>query len=532
MTVTQSNSEDELNTNEAIIRTKKSFSMVWFIPIIALLIGGWLVYKAVSEKGPTITISFKSADGLEAGKTKIKYKDVDVGRVVSIDLKEDLAGVIVTAELGKKTKSFLTDKTRFWVVRARISAGEISGIGTLLGGAYIAIDPVKEGRETDAFTGLEIPPIIATDLPGSRYVLRSQMLGSLDAGSPIYYKQIQVGQVEHYVLGKAGQHVDINVFINSPYNQYVNTNTRFWNAGGIDVTMDANGLKVNSQSLVSILTGGIAFDNPVSIKAEKIADNNNIFKLFNNRQDAMEATYTVKRYWLLNFKGSVRGLSKDAPVEFKGLQVGKVKEIKLNTGEGLGKDALISVLIVAEPGRLIGKKTVHKDSDYHTNMDSLVKQGFRAQLKTGSILTGQLYVDLDFHENEPVEKINWQGKYPVLPTVPGSLEELMAVINRVLEKIETIPFEQIGQDIQSVVKVSEAILKQVNTDIAPEIAATLKQSAKTMAEIEKTFGNESPLNRNAIKALGEFSEAAQSLRDLTDYLERHPEALIYGKGDK
>ncbi len=532
----------EVTTNtsaqEALIREKKSFSIVWIVPIVALLIGGWLVYKALSEKGPTITLSFKSADGLEAGKTKIKYKDVEVGEVTSIVLDNDLATVIVTAELGKNSKAYLTDKTRFWVVRARVSAGEISGLGTLLGGAYIAIDPVKEGKPLNSFIGLESPPIVTTDLPGRHYVLKAERLGSLGAGSPIYYRQIQVGQVESYELEKEGRHVDIRIFIDAPHAAYIHKNTRFWNAGGIDLSMDANGLKIDSQSLVSILSGGIAFDNPVDLKQNDPAEDNEMFILFDSRGDAMAQTYSVKRYWQLEFSGSVRGLTKGAPVEFRGLQVGKVEDVSLKIGQVNNEDILISVLVETEPERLVEKGVIQNDQEYMKLIDSLVARGLRAQLRTGSIITGQLYVDLDFRENVAPKTVDWDLKYPIVPTIPASIEELMAVFNKMLEKIETIPFEQIGQDIRSMVKnldstvkASEELLKTVNSKIAPEISATLKQATHTMAELEKTFGNESPLNHNAIQALGELSEAARSLRMLSDYLERHPEALIYGKGD-
>ncbi len=528
------------NTNppESLIREKKSFSIVWVVPIVALLIGGWLVYKALSEKGPTITISFKSADGLEAGKTKIKYKDVEVGEVVSIVLEDDLSTVTVTAELGKNSKAYLTDKTRFWVVRARVSAGEISGLGTLFGGAYIAIDPVKEGKPLNSFIGLESPPIVTTDLPGRHYVLKAERLGSLGAGSPIYFRQIQVGQVESYELDKEGRHVDIRIFIDAPHAAYIHKNTRFWNAGGIDLSMDANGLKIDSQSLVSILSGGIAFDNPVDLKQNDPAEDNEMFILFDSRDDAMAQAYSVKRYWQLEFSGSVRGLTKGAPVEFRGLQVGKVEDVSLKIGQVNNEDILISVLVETEPERLVEKGVIQNDQEYMKLIDSLVARGLRAQLRTGSIITGQLYVDLDFRENVAPKTVDWDLKYPIVPTIPASLEELMAVFNKMLEKIETIPFEQIGQDIRSMVKnldstvkASEELLKTVNSQIAPEISATLKQATHTMAELEKTFGNESPLNHNAIQALGELSEAARSLRMLSDYLERHPEALIYGKGD-
>ncbi len=538
MTDQLSTSDMKSNINEAVIRKKKSFSIVWFVPIVALLIGGWLVYKAISEKGPVITISFESAEGLEAGKTKIKYKDVEVGVVESITLNKNLASVIVTAELKKGATPYLTDQTRFWVVRARLSAGEVSGLGTLFGGAYIGVDPSEAGTPLRTFKGLEMPPVVTTSAPGRHFILNAKNLGSLDRGSPVFYRRIMVGQVESYELAGDGKSVNIRIFIDEPHQQYVRMNTRFWNAGGIDLSLDANGLRVDTQSLVSIMSGGVAFDNLWDSENDTIADNDVTFQLSDNYDNALKERYVVKRFWALEFGGSVRGLSIDAPVEFRGLEVGRVLAIDLQVGN-IHSDPLISVLIETEPERFMGKDMLQSDEKYRKFVDSLVARGLRAQLITGNMLTGQLFVDLDFHPEEPLKSIEWEGKHPKLPTVPAALEELFAVFEKMLNKIEDIPFDQIGKDISSVVKnfnetvkVSEALLKQVNAEIAPEISMTLKQTTKTLAVIEKSYGSDSSLNQNASRAMEELASAAQSLRLLADYLQRHPDALIYGKGAK
>jgi paraquat-inducible protein B len=246
----------------ARVKTGRNFSIIWIVPLLALLIGGWLAVKAIYDKGPTITITFASAEGLEAGKTKIRYKDVVIGQVEEIKLSEDLKGIIVTAELNKDTRKYLTDKTRFWVVRATIRGGSVSGLGTLLAGAYIGIDPVEGGPPATSFKGLEVPPVITTGLPGRHFWLRAETLGSLNIGAPVYYKQIPVGQVVSYKFGEDGQSVDLQLFIEAPHHLRVTENTRFWNASGIDVTLSAEGLKVDTQSLVAVIGGGLAFDLP------------------------------------------------------------------------------------------------------------------------------------------------------------------------------------------------------------------------------------------------------------------------------
>ena len=215
------NAPDLQSLPEAVVQRKKQISIVWLVPVVAILIGGWLAYKGLTEKGPMVTISFESAEGLEAGKTKLKYKDVEVGQVQTIRFNADLSRVLVTAELVKEAEPYLTENTRFWVVRPRVTASGVSGLGTLFSGAYIGMDPGKEGRPARSFEGLEIPPLVTRDMPGRDFILRATALGSLDIGSPVYYRQIQVGQVTGYELDKEAQSLSIKVFINAPHDALV-----------------------------------------------------------------------------------------------------------------------------------------------------------------------------------------------------------------------------------------------------------------------------------------------------------------------
>ena len=531
-------------TLEPLIRRKKSFSMVWIIPLIAAIIGGWLVYKSISEKGPVISIIFNTAEGLEAGKTKIKYKNVVIGQVASIKLDAGLGHVVVMPEMDKDTKSYLTKKTKFWVVRARLRAGQVSGLGTIFAGAYIAIDPVRNGAPSTSFVGLEMPPVVTMNKAGRHLILKAKKLGSLDIGSPIFYRQIQVGQVESYALDDDGEHLSIKIFIDEPHYQYVQKSTRFWNASGLDVSINANGLTIDTQSMVSLLIGGISFDNPISSGNNDPAENNDIFKLFNNYDEAIKKESMGKHEWLLVFKGSVRGLSKGAPVEFRGIPVGKVQDIdtqiKINSAE-----ILISVLIETEPRQFLPNKSAFDDAEKKELFNMLVSKGLRAQLKPGNILTGQLFVNLDFYPNAPDQKIIWEGKCPQLPTIPAALEEAFAVFNKLLNRMGKVPFEQMGQDLHIVIKnlnktikQGDIVLRHIDKTVTPELTSTLKQVKKTLEQAKKSLaamehlvGSDSPLNQDARHALSELAAAAQSMRVLTDYLERHPDSLIYGKGN-
>jgi paraquat-inducible protein B len=544
---------------EAVTEASKKISIVWFIPLVAVIIGAWLVYKAYTEQGPTITISFNTAQGLEAGKTKIKYKNVEVGEVEAIDLGKDLGNVIVSARMVKDSEDYLTENTRFWVVRARVAAGEVSGLGTLFSGAYIGVDPGRGGEPAREYTGLEKPPVVTTDLPGRHFILRSEKLGSLDVGSPVYFRQINVGQVVGYALDEAGKAVDVKVFIYKPHYERVRENTRFWNAGGVEFSLDANGIKVDTESLISILSGGIAFDTSLDLEPGEQVAENEIFILYDSYHAAQEKSYVKKTYWVLNFQESVRGLAKGAPVEFRGIKVGRVVDIKLELLVD-GPSFLIPVLVEIEPerirligGALPGSMPESEPDELRQEfIDTLIEKGLRAQLKPGSLLTGQIYVDFDIHPEAPPAPVVYGGKYPVFPTVPAPLEQIRTMVNRMFDRVEKLPVEQVVQDLQETlqganrlvnstelqgsVNALNATLQQtkqlttkVNRGMTPEIMTMVSQTRDTMNSAEQLLNAYAPLDKDLKLMLEEFSRAARSFRDLTDYLERNPNAMIRGK---
>ena len=461
-----------MDVPDVAVHSKKTFSIVWLVPIIAAVIGGWLAYKAISERGPTITITFKAAEGLEAGKSKIKYKDVEIGQVEHIGLSKDLSGVVVTAKLVKQAERYLTENTRFWVVRARIGAAGASGLGTIFSGAYIGIDPGRGGAPARDFNGLELPPVVTTDLPGRHFMLHGDRLGSLDIGSPVYFRQIKVGQVVGYNLDEYGKKVMINVFIHSPYQHFVRKNTRFWNAGGLDVSVDSTGVKVDTESFVTLMLGGIAFETPVNLEPGDPAEDGDMFILYRNHESIYEKTYLTKNYYVLHFNNSVEGLFVGAPVDFRGIKVGKVVDIRL---EFIRKDSLfrIPVLIELEPERIavIGKPP--KNGDRRQFMDHLVSRGLRAQLKRGSLLTGRLFVELDIHPDEPLRHMVWNGKYPELPTIPTPLEEIATGIAKLMDRLENFPLEQIGGGLKNTFQGTDRL---VNSSELQESIQSLKES--------------------------------------------------------
>lgn len=522
-------------------KRRSSPQLVWLIPIVAVLIGGWLAVKTILEKGPTITIMFKTAEGLEAGKTKVKYKNVDVGEVKAIKLSEDRQGIVVTVELVKESEPYLVDDTRFWVVGPRIAGGQVSGLGTLFSGSYIGVDLGKSGNKLRDFVGLDTPPIVTGDVPGRQFVLHADTLGSLQIGSPVYFRQEAVGSVTAHEVNKDGQGVTVRIFINAPYEQYVNADTRFWNASGIDVTLDTTGVKVDTQSIVSILIGGIAFETLAGSVRQPPAEENHEFLLANDRAAAMKHQDIVAVPFQFHFSQSIRGLSIGAPVEFRGIVVGEVKSIGIELTEA-HNDFRFPIGVVLYPGRVMAMLTSATnefrmdEEGRRIRWDAMVAKGLRGQLRTGNLLTGQLYIALDMFHDVPKAKMDWTATPPTIPTVAGGLEEFQSTLTSIAKKIERMPLEQIGGDLRQTLQSfnrtlvsTEQAVKRLDKDLAPTAKATLDDARRMLTTAERTLATDAPLQQDLRTSLRELARAAQSLRELTDLLERQPESLIQGK---
>ncbi|MBI5485115.1 MAG: MCE family protein [Deltaproteobacteria bacterium] len=529
-------------------RRRRTSQLIWIIPIIAAIIGISLAVKSYLGRGPVITITFKSGEGLEAGKTRIKYKDVQVGLVKSIAIARDRSHVVVTAELSKEAEPLLVEDTRFWVVRARISGGSISGLSTLMGGTYIGLDAGKSLEDQYDFIGLERPPVVSMDVPGRQFVLRARDIGSLDIATPLFYRRMQVGEVVAYELDKDGKGVTLKVFIRAPYDSYVKVNTMFWHASGIDISIDGSGVKVNTESMASILLGGIAFQSPEDRQDAAPADANSVFTLFADKEEAIKRPDTVVENYLLVFAESVRGLPIGAPVDLRGVTVGEVSKINVEL-DPQRKQFSMPVEIKFYPERL---KARYRSKSQHTMstrelLNALVANGFRAQLRTGNLLTGQLYVALDFFPKAPPAKMDWSKSPPEFPTAVGSMEQFQTALMQIVQKLEKVPLEELAGDARQTVqsldgtlKSADNLLKNVDAAIVPEARAlmtdvrkSLEDLRKTLGEAKQTLSSEAPFQLDLRETLREISRAAKSLRVLGDYLERNPEALLRGKkGDE
>lgn len=511
-------------------------SLVWLIPILAAIIGIALMVKILIDRGPVITISFRTAEGLEAGKTKVKYKEVDIGEVQTITLSKDRSQVLVSVQLSKNAESFTAVDTHFWVVRPRLGASGISGLGTLLSGAYIGADAGTSEDTTKKFTGLEVQPTVTRDASGKQFKLHTDDLGSLDVGSPIFYRRIKVGQVSAYDLDADGKGVTLRVFINTPYDKFVGTNTRFWHASGLDIQVNSGGFKVNTQSLATVILGGLAFqsidDSPGTLSKEGTT-----FLLAQNQSQAFQEPDGRSITAVLHFNQSVRGLTPGATVDFRGVVLGEVKSVGIEY-DPKRREFDMPVVIEIYPARLgrkFAKDQAQSPYTQQQRIQFMVSRGLRAQLRTGNLLTGQLYIALDFFPKAP--KVTVQESAQIeLPTLPNGLDELQTQISTIATKLSKVPFEQIGQDLQKslatlnkTLNSAEKLAQTLNQDVAPEVAAAMKDVRKTLDNADRTLSEDAPLQQDLRQTLQELSRAAASMKVLTDYLEQHPESLIRGK---
>jgi paraquat-inducible protein B len=536
------------------------FSIVWIIPILAVLIGIGIAVQRIRAEGPTITIVFRSAEGIEAGKTFIKYKDVIIGQVKTVQFTEDYANVEVTAKITKRAAGLMVEDAQFWVVRPTITLSGISGLNTLLSGNYIGFQPGTSTVADTDFVGLEKAPFIAGRL-GHEYKLKADDLGSLAVGSPVYYRRLPVGQVTSFDLAADGKSVEMQVFVNAPYDGFVRLGTRFWRVSGIEVTVDANGLGVRTESLASLLVGGVAFDAPPFVHDTTVAPPDAEFPLYVDRASALKARDATSRTYVLRFHESLRGLSVGAPVTYLGVQVGEVVDIGFDLESdkaGITPRVEVSfyperLLTLNDPAQLARVEQVLKGDDKRRNaflQRMIDERGLRAQLRTGNLLTGQLYVAFDYFPAAPKARIVY-GKATELPVVASGLVDLEAKVTSILDKVDKLPLDQIAADVRKgmasldvALNDAATLIKRVDREVVPTLKADLEALQQTLANADRTLasaermlksadatllGPDAPAQQELRDALGEFTRAARSLRIFLDYLERHPESPIRGR---
>lgn len=538
-------------------------SVIWIIPVITLLVGVWLIFKTLSEQGPQATISFKTADSIEVGKTKVKYKNVDIGVVEEVHFSDDFSHVVLSVQFDQGTELFLKRNTRFWVVKPQLSMRGATGLGTLISGAYVEIEP-GPGAKQNHFVGLERQPVVTADDQGEKITLITERLRSIDTGSPLYYKGLEAGEVLGYELANDRNSIYIYAFIKSPFHQLVRGNTRFWNVSGVDVSVGADGVQVQTESIRSIVYGGVAFETPETLEQATTQLDDLVFTLYDNYASISEVEYSKKIKFILFFNSSVRGLSRGAPVEFKGIKVGSVLDVRLEF-DAQETSFRIPVLIEIEPQRIISRGGEAETS--YATLQKLVERGLRARLQTGSLITSQLYVDLDMHPGTAIvlsnDGLSNDGlsndelPFPELPTldttdfaaitqsaeallakfnavdVDGLATALLNTINSANNLMSTPELETAMKDLPESMQSLKNILQKLDSSNIDQVVVTsqqvLEQLESTLDKTVKLLEPNSPMQYNLIKLTDELEEMARSVRMLLDTLERNPQSLLFGK---
>ncbi len=518
-------------------RKEQRFSWIWLIPILAVIVGGGLLARDWMAAGPTITISFDSAEGIEAGQTRVRYKDVVVGTVTDVKVDHVQGKVLVSAQLKREGAEYITQAdSRFWVVRPRLGVSGVTGLGTLLSGVHIAVDTTSDAPQHDKrvyeFDGLETPPEISSERPGTRFVLHAEDLGWLDIGSPVYYRRIQVGQVISYGLDEGGKGVSIQIFVDAPHDRYVTADARFWNASGVNFELDADGLNVQTGSLTSILAGGVSFVQANEFDTER-AKGDAVFKLHSSQNHALADPDGEPMLLEFQFHQSVRGLKIGAPVDFRGLELGNIVDIDMEFDSDKRQFyALVRARIYPLRFGPIYERMTELDKDPHIArarmLEGMVARGLRAQMRAANLLTGQQYVALDFYRNEPPVEFDGTEYPPVLPTITGDFDRLQTQLGSIVGKIDALPFDELVQDLRDTLQSVTAMLSGVDGKVTPELTSTLRAVRKTLSSVERFVDEGSATAGGLEGTMRELSAAARALRSLADHLQARPGSLLRG----
>lgn len=520
------------------------FSWVWLFPIGAAAIVIWLAWRNLSDRGPAITISFRSVDGLQAGQTKIQHRNVDLGTVESLELTPDMTHVIVHARMTRQASDHLTENTRFAIIAPHVGVGGISGLSTIVSGSYIEMYPGKPGESKRDFVGLDEPPVLPPDSRGRSFTLLANDLGSLTRGSPISYKGITIGEVEDYALRPGNKGVTVTAFIRSPHEDLVHPETRFWNAGGVDLTLGSQGLRIRANSWEQLLSGGIAFETPDAVLQKPPSAEGSVFGLYDNRRAADRAPLGPTLVYVADFTGNQRGLDTGTAVELQGIEVGEVTEAHL-AYDDRAHTLVTRTTFYVDPERVeILNMPRAADSNQHDAVqqwiEKLVGDGMRAQVSSASFLTGMKLIGLEMVPDAPRAHLERDGEVIKMPSSSsGDLTAILQNLQNVLKNIDRATAgPQLGHALQSLDDTLTR-LDKVTHDLEPDIKSLVKSlrdtadsAQSTLNTIQGLAGNTAPSGTDLPRMMRELTEAARSVRGLADYLDRHPEALIRGrKGD-
>lgn len=535
---------DEQSQNPEMHKAKASrasrFSPIWIIPIVAALMGAWLVVDNYRNTGPLITLTISNAEGIEAGKTKIKTRNVDIGRVEEVKLSDDLSHALVMARINHDAEDVLVENTRFWVVKPRVGREGITGFGTVLSGAYIQLDPGDSDKTKRKFEVLKQPPVALDGVEGIRITLVSQLGNSLRVGDPVTYQGYTVGRVETVEFDEDSKKVHHRLFIEQPYDSLINSNTRFWSAKGINLEISSAGFEVNIASLEALISGGVTF-GVLDELPEASAEPDEVYQLYSNEESARQGMFSESLEYVLLVEDTVRGLAEGAPVEFRGIRVGTVRKVpwRFTSPERRIRDNFaIPVLISLEPQRLGGREKVDIDT-WQERIENVIDSGLSASLKSGNLLTGALFVDLNLQRGSEIELATetFEGRR-VIPTTPTGLAQIEVKVSTLLDKLNALELEPVLSGMNETLDQSETLLREIrqltdsinqlvnNADLQ-SVPANMNQTLDELRQTIKGLSPESPAYQELSRTLQNLSELLRDMQPLARTLKEQPNALIF-----
>ncbi|WP_293749190.1 intermembrane transport protein PqiB [uncultured Paraglaciecola sp.] len=530
---------------EALVKPVRTVSKIWLVPIVAFFIGMWMVYYQWSNQGQLISIQFNTATGLEAGKTKIKTRDVDIGVVKKIELSDDLSGVLVTARMDKNVAPILHSDNQFWIVSPRISLSGVSGLGTILSGPYINMAPGVEPKMSEEFIALEAPPVTPAGTPGLHVTLNSKSEFAYKKGDPVIYKGIKVGEFEDIYFNFDERIVYYNTFIQAPYHKLVTVNTKFWDISGVQMELGASGVKVSTGSLETLLTNGVTFGIPEGMPLGEQVKERDFFDIHPTYASASEERFKLRAEYVILVKDTIRGLQIGAPVEYRGLVVGKVLTINsLDTNQdGLLEQGYdIPVVISIQPGRVQQPDNAEGLAFIRKQTSLWIQKGLRATLKTGNLLTGALFVDLQHYPDAPAFDAKTLNGYEVLPTITGEFSEITSKVTAILDNINEIKLKSISdnannmlsqiaqaaESLQSTAKTADHLLTSVHED---NVSSVLTGALENLSNLTQDFSAGSQTYKELNQTMQSLQQTLQELQPLLLQLNSTPNSLIFTDGD-
>lgn len=518
----------ENKSGEAKVQKVKNWSPVWIFPIVTALIGAWILFYHYSHQGPEVTLITTNAEGIEGGKTTIKSRSVDVGVVESAVLSDDLHHVEITARMNSGMERLLHKDSVFWVVKPQVGREGISGLGTLLSGAYIELQPGSKGPQPERYDLLDAPPLAPPDAKGIRVTLDSAKAGQLTPGDPVLFRGYRVGSVETSNFDAAKRSISYQLFISAPNDRLVTSNVRFWKDSGVAVDLSSQGMRVEMGSLTTLFSGGVSFDVPDGLELGEPVKTGSDFKLFEDQKSIQDSLYTQHIDYLMFFKDSIRGLQPGAPVEFRGIRLGTVARVPFFTPgmrQALNDDFRIPVLIRIEPERL--QNMIGEETDIQENLAVLLKRGLRGSLKNGNLVTGALYIDLDFYPKaEPMTGMKSFSGYPIIPTMSGGLAQIQQRLLETLDKINNLPLNPMIEQTTKSLAESQRTMQhlQQTLDNLNKITSNKSMQSlpddmqKTLRELNRSMQGFQPGSAAYNKMVADMQRLDQVLRELQPVL--------------